>query len=158
MRKFLVSAIVAACLVFGVVGIASGHAGNPANRCTIAVLTWQNNPTPGNAAAATACIQSHTPGFGTSFNVSNFGFNNGFGFNPNLGFNPGWGGFIPIDGFGGQIAECPGGTIADLGGTVAHPSWSCIPGLGNRFPGPCPGGLNLTEFGPAVAPVWNCLL
>lgn len=162
MKKFCVAAVLAALLSIGIVGGASAHSAQPANRCSIAFLTWQANPTPGNAAAASACIQSHTVGGSTpfNFNTSNFGFNNGFGFNPQLGFNPGFGGFIPFDGFGQTVAECPPGTFAQeqLTGTVEHPVWVCAQGLGNRFPGACPSGLNLIETGFQNSPIWSCQL
>lgn len=161
MKKFLVAALVAALLGIGVVGIASAHTSNPANLCTRAFSNWAVNRTVSAEDALVACLQAHTINANTSpfdFNTANFGFNNGFGFNPSFGFNPGFGGFIPFDGFGQTVSECPPGTSALEGGTVQHPAWTCVPGLGNRFPGICPLGLNLFETGPVSSPVWDCVL
>lgn len=159
-RKFLAAAIIAVLLAVGIVGIASAHANEPANQCQHTFVNWEVNRTVSSEEALVACLQGHTINASTSpfaFNTSNFGFQNGFGFNPAFGFNPGFG-FVPFDGFGQSITACPGGTFAQLGGTVNHPSWQCAPGLGNRFPGACPSGEQLIEFGPSLNPTWDCVV
>lgn len=160
MKKFLVSILLVTLFVVGIVGVASAHQAAPANLCQVAFTRWEINRTVSSEDALVACLQGHTINANTSpfaFNTDNFGFNNGFGFNPSFGFNPGFG-FVPFDGFGQQITACPGGTFADLGGTVDHPSWECSPGLGNRFPGACPSGEQLIEFGPSLNPTWDCVV
>lgn len=157
MKKFLIAIVVAALFSFSLVGIASAHADIPANLCQHAFVSWEQNRSAASEAALVACLDQHTIGGGSNFNVANFGFNPGFGFNPSFGFNPGFG-FVPFDGFGQSITACPGGTFADLGGTVDHPSWQCDAGLGNRFPGACPSGEQLVEFGPSLNPTWVCVV
>ena len=148
--------------MIGTVGVASAHTSQPATRCTIAFVTWQSNPTPGNAAAAAACIQTHTVGASGNpfnFNVANFGFQNGFGFNPAFGFNPGFGGFIPFDGFGASVNQCPANShaVEDPASPVSAPTWSCVVGLGGlRGPTGCPPNEQLIEVGYAGAPTWIC--
>ena len=155
--KVFVAAILAALLVIGIVAVAGAHTSNPANLCQHAFVNWEVNRTQSAEALLLSCLNQHTIGGSSNFNVANFGFNNGFGFNPTLGFNPGFGGFIPFDGFGQNIAECPPGTFAQEGGFVDHPTWQCTTGLGNRFPGRCPLGLNIVELGDVFNPVWDCV-
>lgn len=162
-KKFLAAAIVAALFAIGIVGIASAHASEPANQCQHAFVNWEVNRTAAAEEALFACTQGHTingPASPFAFNTANFGFNNGFGFNPALGFNPGFGPFVPIGGFGANVAQCPGGFYAHLNPSspVSAPSWECLQGAGNPFPGPCPGPLHLIEVGPVNDVLWTCQL
>lgn len=168
MKQFLSAlalALVMGLSSFAVASPAAAHVSLPATRCASAFKAWYNNPTPGNYAIANACMQAQTPGVSPVSNTSNFGFNNGFGFNPLQGFNPGFGGFIPFDGFGGVVSHCPAderivedtsGTVS-AGSSIANPVYTCTPGLGNPYPGGCPLGERLIEFGQAGSPVWECV-
>ena len=157
MRKILLAAVIAATFALGIAGVVSAHSSEPANMCQGAFTRWEYNRDAANEASLVACLQTHTVGGTSPFNGNNFGYNTGVGFNPNYGFNPGFG-FVPFDGFGPAVTACPGGTFAALGGTVSHPSWQCVPGLGNRFPGACPSGEQLVELGTALNPIWDCVV